>query len=219
MKSMKMKEVKIIKSVLSKKIGWSWSIFLIKCLHRSRWIFGSTTWAKKEGAKADFAKRLSFGSALYLELQKKFDKEKAFEITKNILVRIGCDEQWENLNSLGVSDKGPMERLLVFYAFMGTSGVGNFVNRKLVKANINILHYEVRNCLFVRFYKEVGTPELAKLFCEVDRNFFPDAFPEFRFHRGDSWENTEAYGKNHCEFIFEKETRKQLLRGSMKNEV
>ena len=45
---------------------------------------------------------------------------------------------------------------------------------------------------------------LGKLFCEVDREFFPEAFPDFRFHRGDSWDNTIAYGKDHCDFIFEK---------------
>jgi len=57
---------------------------------------------------------------------------------------------------------------------------------------------------FQRFFTEVGTPELTKLFCDVDREFFPKAFPDFKFHRGSSWENTIAYGMDHCEFIFEK---------------
>ena len=73
-----------------------------------------------------------------------------------------------------------------------------------IKQDDNILHYEVRNCIFARFYKETGTPELTQLFCEVDKEFFPKAFPGIKFHRGDSWENTIAYGKDHCEFIFEK---------------
>ncbi len=47
-------------------------------------------------------------------------------------------------------------------------------------------------------------PELTRLFCEVDTEFFAEAFPEFRFHRGDSLENTVAYGKDHCVFIFER---------------
>jgi hypothetical protein len=38
---------------------------------------------------------------------------------------------------------------------------------------------------------------------EATREYWPQAAPEFRFHRGDSWENTIAYGKEHCEFIFE----------------
>jgi hypothetical protein len=58
------------------------------------------------------------------------------------------------------------------------------------------------------FFTEVGTPELTRLFCEVDREFFPRAFPDLRFYRGDSWENTIAYGKNQCEFIFETKQNK-----------
>jgi hypothetical protein len=40
----------------------------------------------------------------------------------------------------------------------------------------------------------------------VDRVFYEKAFPELLFHRGDSWENTIAYGKDHCDFIFELKT-------------
>ncbi len=34
------------------------------------------------------------------------------------------------------------------------------------------------------------SPELTKIFYEVDKEFFPKAFPEFKFHRNGSWENT-----------------------------
>jgi hypothetical protein len=56
------------------------------------------------------------------------------------------------------------------------------------------------------YVEETGTPELTQLFCEVDIEFFSQAFPEFKFHRGDSVENTVAYGKDHCDFIFEKKS-------------
>jgi hypothetical protein len=47
----------------------------------------------------------------------------------------------------------------------------------------------------------LGTLELARLICEVDRVFFAEAFPELAFSRGDSWENTMAYGKPACELM------------------
>jgi len=58
--------------------------------------------------------------------------------------------------------------------------------------------------LYLELGERAGTPELTKLFCEVDRRFFPKAFPGLRFHRGDSWENTIACGKDRCESVFEK---------------
>lgn len=205
---MKMKEIKFIKSVLSKEIGWSWPLFLIKCLIRKRSVFNNTYWANEKGAESKFAKRLSISAVIFLNLIEKMGKERAFEIMRKILVPTSCNEQWKNLSSLNISHKKSMDKLFAFYDFMGKGGVGQFVQRTLIKQDDNILHYEVRNCIFARFYKETGMPELTQLFCEVDKEFFPKAFPGIKFHRGDSWENTIAYGKDHCEFIFEKKDYK-----------
>lgn len=201
---MKFTEIKIIKSVLSKELGWSWPLFLTKCIFRKRSIFKNTSWTNKNDMEAQFAKRLSISVAIYLELSKKMDKNLAFDIIKKIIVPIGVNEQLKNVKSLDVANKEPMGQLLSFHEFMDVKGVGKFVNRKLLKDDNNVLYYEVRNCFFARFYKETGTPELTKLFCEVDTEFFPKAFPEFKFHRGDSYKNTVAYGKGYCTFIFER---------------
>jgi hypothetical protein len=65
-------------------------------------------------------------------------------------------------------------------------------------------HFAITRCVFNDFFTAVGTPELTRLFCDVDRRFFPEAFPGLRFHRGGSWENTIACGQDHCEFVFER---------------
>lgn len=200
---MKCREIKIVSSVLSEEIGRSWSLFLIECLTKKGKVFNNTHWVKEEGPESEFAKRLSITVVLYTKLIKKIGKERAFETMRKIFVPIGCNEQRENLYSLDILNRGGMDRLLAFYDFMGEGGVGQFAQRTLIKQNDDILHYEVRNCFFARFYKETGMPELTKLFCEVDTEFFPEAFPNFKFHRGDSFENTIAYGKDHCTFIFE----------------
>jgi hypothetical protein len=46
-------------------------------------------------------------------------------------------------------------------------------------------------------------PELTRLFCEVDDEFFSTAYPDLKFHRGQDEKNTIAYGKQQCNFIFE----------------
>jgi len=204
---MKFMEIKVMKSVLSEELGWSWPLFLAKCMFKKRSIYKNTSWANRNDVEAQFARRLSISVAIYLELSKQMGKNLAFEVTRRIVVPIGVNEQVRNVESLGATDKEAIEQLLAFYGFMGIKGVGNFVNRRLLKADSNVLHYEVRNCFFARFYQETETPELTRLFCEVDTEFFPKAFPEFEFHRGASYENTIAYGRDHCTFIFERKGR------------
>jgi hypothetical protein len=201
---MNFSEMKIIKRALQKELGWSWLILLIKCLIAKRKIYNQTHWAKKTSIESQFAKRLSVSTAMYRELLKRLDRDKAFEIMREILVPIGTKEQLDNLDKWGVAQKSGMEKLLAFYDAMGKGGIGQFVQRTITEKNNNTLSFQVRNCFFNRFYEEAGTPELTRLFCEVDIEFYSRAFPEFKFHRGNSLENTVAYCKDHCVFICEK---------------
>jgi len=203
---MKFSEINIIKRVLEKELGLSWLPLLIECQVEKGRIFKQTHWAKETGIESTFAKRLSISTAIYRELLKRFGRDKAFEMVREILVPIGTKEQLDNLDRWSVSQKSGMEKLLVFYDAVGKGGIGQFVHRTVTEKNNGVLRFEVRNCFFKRFYEETGTPELTQLFCEVDIEFFFQAFPEFKFHRGDSLENTMAYGKDHCDFIFEKKS-------------
>jgi hypothetical protein len=201
---MKFKEIKIAKSVLSKEIGWSWPLFLIKCLIRKNDIFNNTHWSKVKGAESKFVKRLPIVSAVYLELQNKFNKEKAFDIMRKINIPIGLNESLTIFRSLKISRKNPLELLKDYLDLVDEKGAGRFCNREYSEKNIDICHRVVTKCPLHGFFSEAETPELTKLFCEVDKEFYAKAFPDLKFHRGSSWENTIAYGKDHCEFIFEK---------------
>ena len=141
---------------------------------------------------------------MYLELKARLGKEEAFEIVKNILVPLGCNEQWDHFQSLKVLSKGPMEQLKEFNDLMDRKGAPQFNERRYMKQNDEICHFVITRCVFSDFFSEVKTPELTKLFCDIDKEFFPKAFPGLTFHRGGSWENTIAYGMDHCEFIFER---------------
>ena len=200
---MKFSEINIIRGVLKKELGLQWLPLLVKCQIKKGGVFKQTKWAKETSIESRLAKRLSISTAIYLELSRIFDRDKAFEVMRKILVPIGTNEQLDNLDKWGVSEKSGMDKLLSFYDAMGKGGIGQFVQRTITEKNDKTMSFEVRNCFFNRFYQETGAPELTKLFCEVDIEFFSRAFPEFKFHRGDSLENTVAYGKDHCNFIFE----------------
>jgi hypothetical protein len=200
-------EIRIMASVLSSEIGWSWPLLLLKCLFSKSSILSATHWAGREDDEARFAKRLCPSVALYRGLIDRIGKDRAFEAMRRILVPIGCQEQLGNVSSLNPGDADAMDKLWAFYEFMGTRGVGQFVDRSLVEKRDDLLHYEVRSCFFDRFYGEVEMPELTQFFCEVDTQFFPEAFPEFEFHRGSSLENTVAYGEDHCDFVFERKRK------------
>jgi hypothetical protein len=198
---MKFAERRIVQSVLQKEIGLSWIPLLIRASIRKEKVFSNTHWTAENTAEAEFAKRLSFASALYLELQRKVHKDKAFEIMKDILVPIGCNEQWEHFCTLK-NEGDPMKHLTVFNDLMDKSGTPQCNCREYIRKNNDVCHFAITRCVFHDFFTEAGTPELTKLFCEVDRAFFPEAFPGLEFNRGNSWENTIAYGKDHCEFVF-----------------
>jgi hypothetical protein len=200
---MKLKEIKTARSVLRKEFGFSWPLFLIKCSFKENDIFKKTQWSKGKGEGPKFVKRLSLLSAIYLELQHKFDKEKAFETMGTMIVPIGLEESLTLLRTLRNPSKDPLEMLESYHDLVDEKGVGRFGRREVTK-NADSCHRVVTTCPFHAFFTEAGTPELTKQFCEVDREFYSKAFPELKFSRGSSWENTIAYGKNHCEFIFEK---------------
>ena len=177
---------------------------LLKALARKNAVFSKTRWSDTRGSESLFVKRISVAPALYVELGERIGRDKAFEVMEELLVSIGCNTQWGHLNSMDVAEGAQMERLMAFNELMDEKGAPRFNKREYVKRDDNMCHSLITRCVFNDFFAEAGTPELTKLFCQVDRRFFPEAFPDFRFHRGDSWENTIAYGKDHCEFVFEK---------------
>lgn len=200
---MKIRELKTVRDVLSDAIGWTWPFLVLKCMARRMAIFASTQWAGEKSGESDFVKRFSLASAIYLELVDRMGKQEAFDAMRRILVPVGCNEQWTHMRSLGNLAETPMGRLMAFHNLMDRKGAPQFNKREYVERSENVCHFAITRCVFHDFFTQAGTPELTKLFCEVDREFFPAAFPDLNFHRGNSWENTIAYGRESCTFIFE----------------
>ena len=200
---MKLSEIRIIRSILGKVIGRIWFLFVLSCLRKARSLFKNTKWGLEHGPEAQFVKRLTLAAAIYKELTVKFGKETAFDIVQRIVVKIGFEEQSANASQMSGIWDTEFSRLDAFHELMDEKGGPRFNTRTFLQRDDNLCHFRVTRCVFHDFFKSVGVPELTKLFCEVDRVFFTTEFPSVKFHRNGSWENTIAYGKEFCEFIFE----------------
>ncbi len=200
---MNFREIQMIGSALNQNAGRIWPVLLWRAVCKKKSIFSKTRWAGKNDPEAAFVNRISMAPSLYLALADRHGKEHALKVMEKILVPIGCEEQQQHLNSLGNAITSDMARLMAFNDLMDQKGAPRFNQRYYVKRDDTVCHFRITRCVFYDFFTEAGTPELTRLFCEVDRKFFPSAFPGLRFHRNGSWQNTIAYGKVPCEFVFE----------------
>lgn len=194
----------IVKKTLKTELGWMWLPFLINCSILSKGLFKKSRWGNRSDAESEFLKPYAIVAALYIKLKNKLGNERAYSVMRNIVVPIGCNQQNTLLDETGLSDDIPMKRLMAFNDLMDKKGATQFNERVYVKTNESVCQFKIKRCIYKVFFDSLGVSELTKLFCEVDREFFIPAFPKFKVHRGSSWENTLAYGKPECNFIFEK---------------
>ncbi|KAF5423579.1 MAG: L-2-amino-thiazoline-4-carboxylic acid hydrolase [Candidatus Methanocomedens sp.] len=202
--NVKKQKSSIIKQELKKELGWTWLFFLLKCSILSKGLFNKSKWGKMKNAESEFLKPYAIVVMFYTILKEKFGKDKAFLIMRNIIVPVGCIQQNALLDEINLSDEEPMKRLMAFNNLMDKKGATQFNDREYVKKDENVCHFKIRRCVFKDFFDSLGVSELTELFCEVDKEFFIPGFPKLKVHRGSSWENTLAYGKSECDFIFER---------------
>ncbi len=193
-------------STLRSEVGAALPVLVGMSLLEKNKIFRQTRWASDSVCRqeAAYVKRLAMASGLYLKLGEKIGKQKAFDVMRRLLVPIGCNAVRKLFNSLNLADLSGMPRLMAFNDFMFKNDEAKFNVREYITLNETTCHYIIKRCVVYDFFLEAGTPELTSLICDVDKEFFPQAFPDFSFDRGDCWENTIAYGKNHCDFILNK---------------
>ena len=120
-------------------------------------------------------------------------------------------EMQDDLALPGIADKTGMDQLNALWArYDNRIGIGQVNRGVFIEQSSDVMRYAVTDCFFARFFLKVGTPELAKALCESDQVFYLEAFPEFEFHRGSSWENTIAYGSERCEYVFERKKQDDI---------
>jgi len=190
-------------SAIKKEIGWSWPVFLLGCLVKRNSIFRKTHWADQPAndAEAAHARNLALFSAIYLKLADRFDRQTALEKYQRIAADFGFALEKQALNSFQISNLTGMERFTAFRKGMEQTATNRFNIREYVNVYENTCHIIVKRCIVHDYFSEAGTPELTRFFCQSDEIIFKVAFTDLEFTRGDSWENTMAYGKDHCEYI------------------
>jgi hypothetical protein len=193
-----------VRRVLRSELGWVWPIVLLGTLVRQRALLAATRWAAP-GAPADearYARRLALASALYLILRARLGRPRAYAAMRRLLIPIGLALPRGVLARTPASpSSSPMARMLAFQRQMQQSAGGQFNTRVYDRRDATTCAYHITRCVVVEVFTATGTPELARLICDVDRVFFAEAFPEFEFSRGDSWETTIAYGQPACVFM------------------
>lgn len=206
-KILKLKELaNISNTIIIARKGKTIDNLIKNSLQTSKKILLATRWNRYSGEETDFVKLLALFSAIYNELQKNFTQKEAYELTKEILLKVAIKTQFSFINK--IEPQSGMDRIMAFNNIMDQNGVPRFHEREYLIQNNDTCHFIIKRCLFNEFFTAAGTPELTSIFCESDQIIFKKAFPDFEFNRGDSWNNTIAGGKKSCTFIFSKKTDK-----------
>lgn len=204
-----LRPLRLLISAVKKEIGWSWPFFLLGCLFTANRIFRKTHWSAQpaKDAEARHVRGLALFPAIYLKLVDRFGRETALDKYQRITADFGFGLEKQALDSLPISNLTGMERFMAFRKHMEQTDADRFNVREYLNVDATICHYILKRCVAHDFFSEVGTPELTRFFCKGDETFFAAAFPDLEFTRGDSWENTIAYGKDHCEYILKAKGR------------
>ncbi len=200
-----LKPFTLLVSAIQKEVGWSWPMFLLGCLFKTNTIFRKSHWSTQpaKDAEAVHVKHLALFSAIYLKLLDRFDRQIALEKYQRISMDFGFALQKQTYDSLPISHLSGIERFMAYRKRMDRSDADRFNQKEYLAVDHRSCHYVIKKCIAHDFFSEAGTPELTRFFCKGDELFFTEAFPDLEFTRGDSWENTIAFGKDHCEYILE----------------
>lgn len=196
-------DVRTTVRVLRRHVGRSWPIIVVGSLVGARSLVRSTAWGSKRGQEAEYVRRIVLGPALYIRLKRRLGPARALAVLREILLTIGVREMKGTLESIPNLPADPMDRVGTFNEVSMGLPPYKFMPRTPVQTP-DRYSFQLTNCVMHEFFTAVGTPELTQLFCEMDEQFFPAAFPELAFHRDGAPEHTIGRGNATCEFVFDR---------------
>jgi hypothetical protein len=163
-----------------------------------------TRWAAEGTAEARFVRRTALAPAIYLELKERLGAERALAAVRDSITTIGLREVTGTLRSLPAVPPDPMDQLQAFYQVANQKPPNVFMPRTTTRQTADRFRFRITKCLFHEFFTAVGTPELTQLFCAIDEEYFPRAFPQLAFHRDGTLNNTIGRGNTACQFAFDR---------------
>ena len=105
------------------------------------------------------------------------DQQEPEKKVRKIIVPIGVEEQSIHASNMQGPWASEYARLEAFHDLMDEKGGPRFNTRIFLRRDESVCHFNITRCVFHDFFSSVGTPELTRLFCEVDRVFFTGEFP------------------------------------------
>ena len=193
-------------SMLRRYVGGSWPIVLSKGLLGTQALVNQSRWRGKRGEQAAFIRRLALFPALYLQLKPRLGTEQALVALRQLMVTIGVREVNGTLQSLNDPPTDPMNRLLAYLEVAARESPNKFFPAAIVEQTADRLHYQITGCFVHEFFTEIGMPELTSLFCDIDEESYPSAFPELHFHRDGDMAHTIGRGHPVCDFVLDRKS-------------
>lgn len=143
----------------------------------------------------------SFIVHLYKRLQKRFSKEKAFEITRAAVLCSSLSVMQANFRNVEVSRT--YENLIKYQQKAKEQGVTK-LNEMVIKSQTeDCYEYCVIKCIFFEFFNYMQVPEITTIFCAADNAIFNTYLPnKIVFERGIN--ETLPEGAKQCSFCIRK---------------
>ena len=145
----------------------------------------------------EFIKSNAFMAHLYMRLQTKMSKQKAYELTRAAIICSALSVMQANFRT--VEKPRNFENLKRYQQKTVAEGVTKLNTMIISKEDDKSYEYKVTRCVFFEFFNYLGMPELTKIMCSADNAIFNTYLPnEIRFERGVG--KTIADGACECEF-------------------
>ncbi len=190
------KTILIVIGVLSGYIR-NWPFFIFRLL----FTFGKFKKSISLELPKDFIESTAFMAHLYLCLQDKMDKNKAFEITRAVVLTSGMAIQQANFRN--VEDERTYSNLITYQKRTNKEGITKLNTIDIIEESEKRYEFIVTRCLFYEFFNALDMKELTSIMCSVDNAIFGSYMgDDLTFYRRGK-ENTIYKGNSECRFVIE----------------
>lgn len=174
-----------------------WPIFVLRLL----FTFGRFKRGIQSELPKEFIESTAFIAHLYVSLQEKMDKNKAFEVTRAVVMTTGLAMQQANFRN--VEDERTYNNLIKYQKRTNKEGTTKLNTMEIIEETETRYEFIVTRCMFFEFFSELGMKELTSILCSVDNAIFGSYMgDELAFHRSGK-ENTIFSGGSMCRFVIE----------------
>jgi len=151
----------------------------------------------KSDLPKEFIKSNGFIVHLYNRLQRRYLKEKAYEITRAAILCSAFSVMQANFRN--AEAERSYENLIKYQQKAKEEGATRLNEMRIIRQDENRYEYCVTRCMFFEFFNMMNAPELTKIMCAADNAIFNTYLPnEIVFER--KLGETMPEGAKECSF-------------------